>query len=113
MKFPCTAISLLLSTCSGRQPHVSLTGAVRRRVSHLRKGNELSAKVDFADIFVVEYDGSRYGGVSYEMAMDEMTVINGNNKVHHGISALGLGWLARFITLPLVRPLMGRLPGTD
>ncbi|XP_016320508.1 uncharacterized protein At5g50100, mitochondrial-like [Sinocyclocheilus anshuiensis] len=33
-------------------------------------------KVDFVDISLPEYDGSKYEGVSYEMAMEEMTVID-------------------------------------
>lgn len=37
-------------------------------------------KVDFVDISLPEYDGSKYG-VSYEMAMEEMTVIDEENKV--------------------------------
>ncbi|KAL7864688.1 hypothetical protein AOLI_G00161080 [Acnodon oligacanthus] len=86
-----------------------------KEINFLRFVQKKAAKVDFVDISVGEYDGSRYGGVSYEMAMEEMTVIDENNKVHRGVSAfavmykaVGLGWLARFITLPLVRPLMDR-----
>lgn len=37
-------------------------------------------KVDFVDVSLAEYDESKYG-VSYEMAMKEMTVIDKNNKV--------------------------------
>ncbi len=38
-------------------------------------------KVYFVDISLPEYDGSKYEGVSYEMAMEEMTVIDEKNKV--------------------------------
>lgn len=72
-------------------------------------------KVDFVDISLLEYDESRYEGVSYETAMAEMTVIDENNKVHRGVpafavmySAVGLGWLGRLISLPIIRPLMDR-----
>ncbi|KAG1961977.1 DUF393 domain-containing protein [Pimephales promelas] len=71
-------------------------------------------KVDFVDISLPEYDGMKYG-VSYEIAMEEMTVIDTNNKIHRGVpaftvmySAVGLGWLGRFISLPLIRPVMDR-----
>lgn len=71
-------------------------------------------KVDFVDISLPEYDGTKYG-VSYEIAMEEMTVIDTNNKIHRGVpaftvmySAVGLGWLGRFISLPLIRPVMDR-----
>lgn len=33
------------------------------------------------DISLPEYDGSKYEGVSYEMAMEEMTVIDEKNQV--------------------------------
>ncbi len=33
------------------------------------------------DISLPEYDESKYEGVSYEMAMEEMTVIDEKNKV--------------------------------
>ncbi|XP_072553315.1 uncharacterized protein [Salminus brasiliensis] len=72
-----------------------------------------AGSVDFVDISLPEYDERRYGGVSYEVAMKEMTVIDENDKIHRGIhafavmyKAVGLGWLARFISLPLIRPLM-------
>lgn len=74
-------------------------------------------KVDFVDISLPEYDGSKYG-VSYEMAMEEMTVIDEKNKIHRGVpaftvmySAVGLGWLGTFISLPLFRPIMERAYG--
>ncbi|XP_051948082.1 uncharacterized protein LOC127619267 [Xyrauchen texanus] len=72
-------------------------------------------KVHFVDISLPEYDGNKYECVSYEMAMDEMTVIDKNNKIHRGVpaftvmySAVGLDWLGWFISLPLIRPLMDR-----
>lgn len=75
-------------------------------------------KVDFVDISLPEYDGSKYEGVSYEMAMEEMTVIDEKNKIHRGVpaftvmySAVGLGWLGTFISLPLFRPIMERAYG--
>ncbi|KAG9269542.1 hypothetical protein AMEX_G16589 [Astyanax mexicanus] len=74
-----------------------------------------TGKVEFVDISVPEYDGGRYRGVSYEVAMKEMTVIDENDEVHRGVpafavmyKAVGLGWLARLISLPLIRPLMDR-----
>ncbi|XP_058620500.1 uncharacterized protein LOC131532672 [Onychostoma macrolepis] len=75
-------------------------------------------KVDFVDISLPEYDGRKYEGVSYEMAMEEMTVIDEKNKIHRGVpaftvmySAVGLGWLGTFISLPLFRPIMERAYG--
>ncbi|XP_016104106.1 uncharacterized protein At5g50100, mitochondrial-like [Sinocyclocheilus grahami] len=76
-----------------------------------------TGKVDFVDISLPAYDGSKYG-VSYEMAMEEMTVIDEKNTIHRGVpaftvmySAVGLGWLGTFISLPLVRPIMDRAYG--
>ncbi|XP_030625916.1 uncharacterized protein At5g50100, chloroplastic-like [Chanos chanos] len=72
-------------------------------------------KVDFIDISLDGYDGGKYEGISYEMAMEEMHVIDEKNKVHRGVpaftvmySAVGLGWLGRFISWPVVRPLMDK-----
>ncbi|KAI2649846.1 hypothetical protein H4Q32_015882 [Labeo rohita] len=77
-----------------------------------------TGKVDFVDISLPEYDGSKYEGVDYEMAMGEMTVIDEKNKIHRGVpaftvmySAVGLGWLGTFISLPLIRPVMNRAYG--
>ncbi|KAK9954435.1 hypothetical protein ABG768_016502 [Culter alburnus] len=74
-------------------------------------------KVDFVDISLPEYDETKYG-VSYEMAMEEMTVIDTNNKVQRGVpaftvmySAVGLGWLGWLISLPLIRPVMDHAYG--
>ncbi|XP_056304969.1 uncharacterized protein LOC130217018 [Danio aesculapii] len=74
-------------------------------------------KVDFVDVSLPEYDESKYG-VSYEMAMKEMTVIDKNNKIHQGVpaftvmyGAVGLGYLGRFLSLPLIRPVMDRAYG--
>lgn len=39
-------------------------------------------KVDFVDISLQCFDEEKYGGISYEMAMDEMHVIDENNKVN-------------------------------
>lgn len=70
-------------------------------------------KVDFIDISLPEYDGAKYNGVSYEMAMEEMHVIDEKNTVHRGVpafsvmySAVGLERLGRFIMWPPIRPLM-------
>lgn len=75
-------------------------------------------QVHFVDISLPEYDESKYEGVSYEMAMEEMTVIDEKNKIHRGVpaftvmySAVGLGWLGTFISLPLFRPIMERAYG--
>ncbi|XP_073679848.1 uncharacterized protein [Garra rufa] len=77
-----------------------------------------AGKVDFVDISLPEYDGNKYEGVSYEMAMGEMTVIDEKNKIHRGVpafrvmySAVGLSWLGTFISLPLIRPIMDRAYG--
>ncbi|KAK5863912.1 hypothetical protein PBY51_000899 [Eleginops maclovinus] len=70
-------------------------------------------KVDFIDISLTDYDEGKYKGVSYEMAMEEMHVIDENDKVHRGIpafsvmySAVGFGWLGRFMMWSPVRPFM-------
>lgn len=72
-------------------------------------------KVDFVDISLSGYDGAKYKGVSYEMAMEEMHVIDEKDEVHRGIpafavmySAVGLGWLGRFMMWPPVRPFMDK-----
>lgn len=72
-------------------------------------------KVDFVDISVPGYDGEKYKGVSYEMAMEEMHVIDEKEKVHRGVpafavmyGAVGLGWLGRFMMWPSVRPFMDK-----
>lgn len=39
-------------------------------------------KVDFIDISLPGYDGTKYNGVSYEMAMEEMHVIDDKNEVN-------------------------------
>jgi len=72
-------------------------------------------KVDFIDISLPEYDGAKHNDISYEMAMEEMHVIDQNNAVHRGVpafnvmySAVGLGWLGRFLMWPPVRPLMDK-----
>ncbi|XP_040007557.1 uncharacterized protein At5g50100, chloroplastic-like [Xiphias gladius] len=72
-------------------------------------------EVDFIDISLPGYDGGKYKDVSYEMAMDEMHVIDEKDEVHRGIpafavmyGAVGLGWLGRFMMWPLVRPFMDK-----
>uniref|UniRef100_UPI003AACD313 uncharacterized protein n=1 Tax=Centroberyx gerrardi TaxID=166262 RepID=UPI003AACD313 len=72
-------------------------------------------KVDFIDIALPGYDGGKYKGVSYEMAMEEMHVIDEKDEVHRGIpafavmySAVGLGWMGRFMMWPHVRPFMDK-----
>lgn len=74
-----------------------------------------AVKVDFVDISLPGYDEIKYRGISYEMAMEEMTVIDENNEVHRGVpaftvmySAVGLGWLGRFMMWPPVRPFMDK-----
>lgn len=74
-----------------------------------------SDKVDFVDISLPGYDGGKYNGVSYEMAMEEMHVIDEFNTVHRGVpafnvmySAVGLGWLGRLLMWPPMRPLMDK-----
>ncbi|XP_063064592.1 uncharacterized protein LOC134456895 [Engraulis encrasicolus] len=68
-------------------------------------------KVEFVDISLEGYDEAKYGGISYERAMEEMHVIDENDQVHVGVpafnvmySAVGLGWLGSLISLPLIRP---------
>ncbi|XP_062397960.1 uncharacterized protein LOC134088064 isoform X1 [Sardina pilchardus] len=72
-------------------------------------------KVDFVDISLQDYDGACYGGISYEKAMEEMHVIDEHDQVHVGVpafnvmyTAVGLGWVGRFISWPYVRPLMDK-----
>lgn len=74
-----------------------------------------SDRVDFIDISLPGYDGAKYKDVSYEMAMEEMHVIDEKDEVHRGVpafavmySAVGLGWVARFMMWPPVRPLMDK-----
>lgn len=38
-------------------------------------------EVEFVDISLQGYDGAKYGGISYERAMEEMHVIDGNDQV--------------------------------
>ncbi|KAM9786241.1 uncharacterized protein ACB057_014633 [Neosynchiropus ocellatus] len=72
-------------------------------------------KVDFVDISLPDYDGSKYMGVDYDVAMEEMHVIDEKDQVHRGVpafavmySAVGLGFLGRLMTWPPVRPVMDR-----
>lgn len=72
-------------------------------------------KVDFIDISEPGYDGEKFKGVSYEMAMEEMHVIDEREKVHRGVPAfavmygtVGLGWLGRFMMWTPVRPFMDK-----
>ncbi|XP_034447433.1 uncharacterized protein At5g50100, chloroplastic-like [Hippoglossus hippoglossus] len=72
-------------------------------------------KVDFVNIAQPGYDGGKYKDVSYEMAMEEMHVIDEKDEVHRGIPAfavmyggVGLGWLGRFMMWPGVRPFMDK-----
>lgn len=74
-----------------------------------------AAKVDFIDIAEPGYDGADYGDVSYEMAMEEMHVIDEKDNVHRGVpafavmyAAVGLGWLGRFMMWAPVRPLFDK-----
>ncbi|KAL6119284.1 uncharacterized protein ACO6RY_03889 [Pungitius sinensis] len=72
-------------------------------------------KVDFVDISLSGYDSEKNKDVSYEMAMEEMHVIDEKDEVHRGIpafavmySAVGLGWLSRLMMWSPVRPLMDK-----
>lgn len=72
-------------------------------------------KVDFIDISLPGYDGAKYNDVSYEMAMEEMHVIDEKNTVHRGIpafavmySAVGVGWMGRLLMWPPMRPWMDK-----
>ncbi|XP_037628973.1 uncharacterized protein At5g50100, chloroplastic-like [Sebastes umbrosus] len=72
-------------------------------------------KVDFIDISLPGYDGEKYKDVSYDMAMEEMHVIDEKDKVHRGIpafavmySAVGLGWLGRLMMWSPVRPFVDK-----
>ncbi|XP_040048407.2 uncharacterized protein LOC120828839 [Gasterosteus aculeatus] len=72
-------------------------------------------KVDFVDISLSGYDVEKNKDVSYEMAMEEMHVIDEKDEVHRGIpafavmySAVGLGWLGRLMMWSPVRPFMDK-----
>lgn len=72
-------------------------------------------KVDFIDIALPGYDGKKYKDVSYEMAMEEMHVIDDRGEVHRGVpafavmySAVGLGWLGRLMMWSPLRPYMDK-----
>ncbi|TDH10293.1 hypothetical protein EPR50_G00073500 [Perca flavescens] len=72
-------------------------------------------KVYFIDISLPDYDVEKYKGVSYAMAMEEMHAIDEKDEVHRGIpafavmySAVGLGWLGRFMMWSPVRPFMDK-----
>ncbi|XP_069560480.1 uncharacterized protein [Brachyistius frenatus] len=72
-------------------------------------------KVNFIDISLPGYDGAKYKDVTYEMAMDEMHVIDEKDEVHRGVpafsvmyGAVGLGWLGRFMMWSPVRPFMDK-----
>ncbi|KAM9751922.1 uncharacterized protein ACNS7B_008607 [Menidia menidia] len=74
-----------------------------------------SGVVHFVDISKPGYDGAQYKDVSYEMAMDEMHVIDDKDEVHRGVpafavmyGAVGLGWLGRFMMWAPVRPFMDK-----
>ncbi|KAM6924466.1 uncharacterized protein FYW49_004713 [Xenentodon cancila] len=70
-------------------------------------------KVHFIDISKPGYDGAHHKDVTYEMAMEEMHVIDEKDEVHRGVpafavmySAVGLGWLGHFMMWSPVRPFM-------
>ncbi|KAF6715973.1 uncharacterized protein FQA47_007318 [Oryzias melastigma] len=72
-------------------------------------------KVDFIDIAKPDYDAAKYKNVSYEMAMEEMHVIDEKDEVHSGVpafavmySAVGLNRLARLMMWSPVRPFMDK-----
>lgn len=72
-------------------------------------------KVDFIDISLPGYNGEKYKDISYDMAMEEMHVIDEKDEVHRGVpafavmyGAVGLGWLGRFMMWPPVRPFMDK-----
>ncbi|XP_047232390.1 uncharacterized protein At5g50100, chloroplastic-like [Girardinichthys multiradiatus] len=72
-------------------------------------------KVNFIDISKPGYDRRNYKDVTYEMAMEEMTVIDEKDEVHRGVaafavmySAVGLGWLGRLMMWTPLRPFMDR-----
>ncbi|XP_059189587.1 uncharacterized protein LOC131971926 [Centropristis striata] len=72
-------------------------------------------KVDFIDISLPGYDGEKYKNVSYEMAMEEMHVIDEKDEVHRGVpafavmySAVGLGFVGRLMMSSPVRPFMDK-----
>ncbi|XP_068452979.1 uncharacterized protein [Clinocottus analis] len=72
-------------------------------------------KVDFVDISLSGYNAEKYKDVSYEMAMEEMHVIDEKDEVHRGIpafavmySAVGLGWLGSLMMWSPVRPFMDK-----
>lgn len=74
-----------------------------------------SDKVDFIDISLPGYNGAKYKGISYELAMEEMHVIDEKNMVHRGVpafsvmySAVGLRWLGRLMMWPPLRPMMDK-----
>ncbi|KAI1897177.1 hypothetical protein AGOR_G00080530 [Albula goreensis] len=84
-----------------------------RFLQYLQKNRP--GKVHFVDISVPGYDGTKYGGIDYDMAMEEMHVIDENDRVHRGVpaftvmyTAVGLGWLGNFMSWPLVRPVMDK-----
>ncbi|KAM8864674.1 uncharacterized protein AB9W97_018887 [Spinachia spinachia] len=72
-------------------------------------------KVAFVDISLPGYDVEKNKDVSYEMAMEEMHVIDEKDEVLRGVpafavmySAVGLGWLGRLMMWSPVRPLMDK-----
>ncbi|XP_042348609.1 uncharacterized protein At5g50100, chloroplastic-like [Plectropomus leopardus] len=72
-------------------------------------------KVDFIDIALPGYDGEKYKDISYEMAMEQMHVIDEKGEVHSGIpafavmyGAVGLGWVGRLMMWKPVRPFMDK-----
>jgi len=74
-----------------------------------------AVKVDFVDISLPDYDETKYKNISYEAAMKEMHVINEKDEVQVGVpafavmyTAVGLGWMARLMMWPPVRPLMDK-----
>lgn len=84
-----------------------------RFLQYLQKSRP--GKVHFIDIALPGYDGAKYQDVSYEMAMEEMTVIDENDKVHRGVPAfavmycaVGLGWLGRLMMWSPIRPMMDK-----
>ncbi|KAG9337503.1 hypothetical protein JZ751_028694, partial [Albula glossodonta] len=77
-----------------------------RFLQYLQKNRP--GKVHFVDISVPGYDGTKYGGIDYDMAMEEMHVHRGVPAFTVMYTAVGLGWLGNFMSWPLVRPVMDK-----
>lgn len=71
--------------------------------------------LQYVDISLPDYNPSSFNGITYEQAMKEMHVIQGDNifvkadAIRKMYDSVGLSWLSNFTRLPLVESICDKL----